>query len=142
MSPMTTDAHAPSVTDQRRIQWIQFQGTQILFIDFSNATPAQSLAMLDELPAAFEGRDFNSVRVLADLTNVVYDSSTNAKWKAQHVKFNPYVKGWAVIGATGLAVNAVLAAMELIQWLKLPNEKLRMKSFKQRDNALIWLQQI
>ncbi|HXC64217.1 MAG TPA: hypothetical protein VNZ67_07650 [bacterium] len=140
--PTNTDTHIPVATGQNRIQWIQFQGAQILSIDFSHATPAQSLAMLDELPRAFEGRDFNSVRVLADLTSVVYDSSTSAKWKAQHVKFNPYVKGWAVFGATGLAVNAVLAAMELIQWLKLPNDKLKMKSFKQRDNALIWLQQI
>jgi hypothetical protein len=138
---MPTDTEAPSDT-YKRVQWTQFQSAPILVLDFSHATPAQSLAMLEDLPAAFAGRDFNSVRVYADLTEVHYDSSTNAKWKAQYVKFNPYVKACAVVGATGLSTSAVLAVMELLQWLKLPNEKMRMKSFKQKDNALIWLQQV
>ncbi|HTB35352.1 MAG TPA: hypothetical protein VK842_10840 [bacterium] len=137
---MPSDTHAPSDA-LSRVQWTQFQTAPILSLDFSHASPGQALAMLDELPAAFAGRDLNSVRVLTDVTGVTYDSSANVKWKAQYVKFNPYVKACAVVGATGLSTMAVLSFMELLQWLKLPNEKMRMKSFKSRDNALIWLQQ-
>jgi hypothetical protein len=138
---MPTDTNAPPATDNR-VQWTQFQNAPILSLDFSHATPAQALAMLDDLPRAFEGRDFNSVRVLTDVTSAAYDSSVTAKWKAQYVKFNPYVKACAVVGASGISTVVVLSFMELLQWLKLPNEKSRMKSFKAKDNALIWLQQV
>ena len=122
-----------------RIHWIQVQGQPILIIDFNRSTPQESLAMLDELAAVFEGQALKSVRALSDLTEVVYDPSVSQRWKAALLKYSPYMRASASYGATGLAVVATMAAIELLEWFQIPVLGGRIRLFKNKDKALAWL---
>jgi hypothetical protein len=108
-------------------------------IDFNKSTPLESLAMLDELEGVFEGQALKSVLALSDLTEVVYDPSVSQKWKAALLKFSPYMRASASYGASGLAVVATLAAIELLNWFQMPVLGGRIRLFKSREKALAWL---
>jgi hypothetical protein len=136
---MSPDTPHPSDANLPRIAWIQIQGRPILMMNFSGATLAESLALLDELPKAFEAQDLNSVRILSDIQGVAYDPGVTSKWKAEFVRFNPYVRALAVYGATGLAGLATRAFFELISLLNLSNSGMKVKTFKTKNSAVEWL---
>jgi hypothetical protein len=136
---MPLDTPRPSDTHSPRVAWIHIQGRPILMLDFAGATPAESLAMLDELPKVFEAQDLNSVRILCDTQGVAYDPGVNGKWKAELVKFNPFVRACAVYGGTGLTGVVARAFLDLISLLHLPNAGMKLKSFKSKDSAVEWL---
>jgi hypothetical protein len=135
-----TKENAPLIAAERdRVRLIQVQEETILTLDFSHATPAQSLAMLEELPRIFEGQALDSVRILSDVTDVSYDAAVSQKWKMALMKFDPYVRASAVHGATGLSGVAMLAFVELMHWLQLPKAATKIRGFKDREKALAWL---
>jgi len=136
---MPLEAPHPSAAGNPRVAWIQIQGRPILSLDFGDATLADSLAMLQALPKAFEAQDLNSVRVLNNLEGVAYDPGVNAKWKSEMVKFNPFIRACAVHGASGLSGVVTTAFSELVTLLNLPNSAMKIRSFKTRDNAVEWL---
>ena len=136
---MPTEDSLPNVADNARVTWIEIQGRPILHVNFNHATPAQSLIMLEELPRAFEAQDLNSVRALTDSSSVSYDPGVSSKWKAELVKFNPYLRACAVYGASGLASVATNAVIELVNLLSLPNSKMKVRSFKTKESAIEWL---
>jgi hypothetical protein len=129
---------APSLV-RSRVHWIQIQGQPVLMIDFNHSTPAESLAMLDELDRVFEGQALKSVRALSDLTEVVYDPSVSQRWKSALLKYSPYMRASASYGATGLAVVATMAAIELLEWFQIPVLGGRIRLFKNKEKALAWL---
>jgi hypothetical protein len=138
---MTSKHASPPLPVRCRVNWIQIQGKPILALDFNQATPNDSLAMLQDIVQAFEGQDLNSVRALADLRDVSYDPSISQKFKTALLKLNPYMRATAVFGASGLAVVATMAAIELMHWFKMPNATRKIRLFKTREKALVWLLQ-
>ena len=136
---MPNDASSPSAADRPRIQKIQVQGVPIVTLDFSGATPAQTLAMLDEYPGVFTDKTPGSVRLLTDVTGLTYDSAVSNKWKSARVEYDPYVRATAIYGVTGLVGVAVRSFTEVALWLGLPNAQKKIQVFDSREKALAWL---
>ena len=118
---------------------MQFQGTSILTVDFSHATPGESMSMIEELSLAIEGQSPDSLLILTDVTGVTYDSSVSQKWKMAFVKFSPYVRASAVYGAHGLVTVVINSYAEMMQWLQIPDSAKKLRAFKDRESALAWL---
>jgi hypothetical protein len=136
---MPNDAHSPSASDRPRIQTIQVQGISIVTMDFSDASPADTLSMLEEYPRIFVGREPDSVRLLTNVTGLTYDSSVSNKWKSARIEYDSYVLATAIYGVSGLVGVAVRSFTEVALWLGLPNAQKKIKVFATREKALAWL---
>ena len=123
---------------KKRISWINHQGIPILVLDFSRATPAESLSLIDDFVPVIKEQPLGSVRMLSDVTESSYDAAISNKWKAVRVQYNDYFHASAIIGLSGLVGVAVRSFVELLDFLNLSRSK-KLRIFKTKDQALAWL---
>jgi hypothetical protein len=133
-SPVKTGTSA-----QNRVRQIEFQGVPVLDLDFTQATPQQTLTMLDQFHRTLDGAAPDSLRVLSDVTEMTYDAGVSSKWKAIRMKYDPFIRASAVYGANSFMNVAVLSYTELMTWLRIPRAKTKIRVFKNREQALAWL---
>jgi hypothetical protein len=129
----------PTEAKRKRIYWFNHQGIPLLMIDFSQATPEESLALIDDFVVAMEGQAENSVRMLTDVTDAGYEPSISGKWKAVRVKYDPLIKFSGVFGLSGLVGVAVRSFVDMAVLLNLPRAGKKLRIFKTREQALAWL---
>lgn len=110
-----------------------------LMMDFSHATVAESLAMMDHFAAAIKDQPPISVRMLTDVTDAQYEPSVANKWKAIRIQYDPLIKASAIYGLNGLVGVAVRALLELMDMLGLNRGQRKLRIFKTRESALAWL---
>jgi hypothetical protein len=125
-----------------RVRWIQDAGKEILFLDFKQATVAESLAMLDGLKPNLQGRPAQSVLALADVTGAHYDPSVSTRWKATRMAFAPIVRATAVYGISGMVAWSLRGAAEVQRLMGLARTGDEQKYFKARAEALAWLHRL
>lgn len=125
--------------DQKRIYWTQHQGTPYLMLDFSRASIAESLVLMDDYAAALKDQPPLSVRMLSDVTDAQYEPSVANKWKAVRLQHDPMIRASAVFGLSGLVGVAVRSFMELQEILGMNRSGKKLRIFKTRDQALAWL---
>ncbi len=127
-------------SNDKRIYWINHQGVPILVMDFSHATPAESLAAIDGfLPAIIKEQAPASVRMLTDVTEASYEPSISNKWKAARLQHDAYFHASAVFGLSGLVGVAVRSLVDLMALLNLVKSSRKVRIFKTKDQALAWL---
>jgi hypothetical protein len=136
---MPSETALPFIPVRPRVHRVQIQGKSILTVDFSQATPGESMSMIEELSQAIAGQDPDSLLILTDVTGVTYDSSVSQKWKMAFVKFSPYVRASAIYGANGLVTVVINSYAEMMQWLGIPDGHKKARAFKDREKALAWL---
>jgi hypothetical protein len=124
-----------------RLRWIQDGGKEIFFLDFKQATVAESLAMLDDLKKNLDGRPAHSVLALADVTGASYDPSVSTRWKATRMAFAPIVRATAIYGMSGMVALALRGAAEVQRLMGLARTGDEQRYFKSRAEALAWLHQ-
>ena len=127
-----------SASNGKRIFWINHLGVPILVLDFSRATPAESLALIDDFVPVIKEQALGSVRMLSDVTESSYDAAISNKWKAVRVQYNEYFYASAIFGLSGLVGVGVRSFVELMDFLNLSRSK-RLRIFKTKDQALAWL---
>ena len=126
-------------TSQQRIFWTQHQGVPYLMLDFSRATVAESLALMDDYAAALKGQPASSVRMLSDVTDAHYEPSVANKWKAIRIQNDAVIKASAIYGLSGLVGVAIRAFLELLDMLGMNRSQKKLRIFKNRESALTWL---
>lgn len=124
---------------KQRIFWTQHQGVDFLMMDFSHATVAESLALMDDYAKALRDKPALSVRMLTDVTEAQYEPSVANKWKAIRIQHDPIIKASAIYGLGGLVGVAIRAFIELLDMLSLNRGHKKLRIFKTRELALAWL---
>lgn len=115
-----------------RINFIQYQGKNILIEDFSNLYPGQELLeTIAEAKKLITSQPHNSVLAVLDATNTHYDMEIITAMK-EFVRANsPYIRSSAVVGVAGL-LNIALQALSTASGRTFP-------AFKDRQAALDYL---
>jgi len=108
-------------------------------MDFSRATPAESLALIDDFVAVIRDQAPGSVRMLTDVTEASYEPSISNKWKAARLQQDAYFHASAVFGLSGLVGVAVRSLVDLMALLNLVKSSRKVRIFKTKDQALAWL---
>ena len=108
-------------------------------LDFSHATVAESLALMDNYAAALKDQPPHSVRMLSDVTEAQYEPSVANKWKAIRIQHDPIIKASAIYGLSGLVGVAIRAFLELLDMLGMNRTQKKLRIFKNRESALAWL---
>ncbi len=124
---------------KQRIFWTQYQGVDYLMMDFSHASVAESLALMDDYAKALRDKPALSVRMLTDVTEAQYEPSVANKWKAIRIQHDPVIKASAIYGLSGLVGVAIRAFIELLDMLSLNRGHKKLRIFKTRELALAWL---
>ena len=122
-----------------RIFWFNHQGVPVLMMDFTRASPAESLALMDLFPDFMKDQPKESVRMLTDVTDSAYEPAIANKWKAIRLQYEPMMKASAVIGLSGLVGVSIRAFIELLEFLNIPRASRKVRIFKTKDQALAWL---
>jgi hypothetical protein len=126
-------------SNDKRIYWINHQGVPILVMDFSHATPAESLAAIDGFVPAIISQPKGSVRMLTDVTEASYEPSISNKWKAVRLQYDAYFHASAIFGLSGLVGVAVRSMVDLMALLNIAKASRKVRIFKTKDQALAWL---
>ena len=115
-----------------RINFIQYQGKNILIEDFSNLNPGQELLdTIAEAKKLITSQPRNSVLAVLDATNTHYDMEIITAMK-EFVRANsPYIRSSAVVGISGL-LNIALQALSTASGRSFP-------SFANREDAMEYL---
>lgn len=108
-------------------------------MDFSDATVAESLALMDEYALTLKDQAPLSVRLLSDVTGAQYEPSVANKWKAIRIQNDAVIKASAIYGLSGLVGVAVRAFVELLDMLGMNRAQKKLRIFKNRETALAWL---
>ena len=116
---------------EERIRFIEHRGARILLLDFSRATAAAMLPLLDEVRAKIAKNPPNSVVVLADFEEAEIDHAVAMKIKEVLTLDRPFVKKSAWIGAEHIPH----ALMENFHFFS----QRETATFKTREEALDWL---
>ncbi len=94
------------------VQFIQYQGTELLVVDFSKTTSlAEFLSVIEEAKQVIARCPLHSILTLTDVTNSYFDSNVNTPLKEYVAHNKPYVKAGAVVGISKvrkIIFNAVL----------------------------------
>jgi hypothetical protein len=122
-----------------RIYWFNHQGVNVLMMDFTRASPAESLALMDQFPVFIKDQPEASVRMLTDVTESSYEPSIANKWKAIRLQHDAMMRASAVIGLSGLVGVSIRSFIELLEFLNIPRANRKVRIFKTKDQALAWL---
>jgi hypothetical protein len=114
-----------------RIHFIEHQGKQILLLDFSRATAAQMLLLLDYVRVTVASQDRQSVIILADYQAAEIDHTVAMRIKEVLTLDRPFVKKSAWVGTEHIPH----AFMENFQSFS----RREIVTFKTREEALDWL---
>ncbi|HXC63928.1 MAG TPA: hypothetical protein VNZ67_06195 [bacterium] len=131
----------PTVAVQTRLRWIQVQGKEVLHMDFSRAVPEESLALIAAFHQAMLGRAADSVLLLTDVTEAVYEASIARQWKAARMEHSRAIRASAIFGLRGLVGAAVRGFIDAARLLGLSFVDQRLRIFTSEAEACDWLGQ-
>jgi hypothetical protein len=131
----------PSTLSQTRLRWIQINHQEVLFLDFSQCEPAESLLLIDSFRQAMQDRPPGSVMMLTDLTKAIYDPSIATHWKAARVEHAAKIRASALYGLSGLVGMAVRGMIDTARLMGLPMGDKQLRIFKTEAEAAAWLVQ-
>jgi hypothetical protein len=131
----------PTIAVQTRLRWIQVQGKEVLLLDFSRATPEESLDLIAGFHKTMLGRASDSVLLLTDVTEAVYEASIARQWKAARLEHSPAIRASAIFGLRGLVGAAVRGFIDAARLLGLPFVDQRLRVFGAEAEACDWLGQ-
>jgi hypothetical protein len=104
---------------------------KLLLLDFSNTKPDEQLLALPEIQNYISSMPENSVLLLTDVTNAIYDSASSTAIHEWASKNTPFVKASAVVGASGF-LAVVLTGVRQVTGRDI-------RSFESRNQAMNWL---
>jgi hypothetical protein len=114
-----------------RVQFIEFFGKRVLFINYAKCDAAMMKEVAAEGHRMLALEPPNSVLTLNDVTGATFDHEAVAFLKSMVAANAPYVKRGAVIGISGLQ-SLIYEAVQAFSKRKLPQ-------FSGREQALSWL---
>lgn len=116
----------------RKPKIIKYKGHEIVYLDFSNMRKKNSIIETERVAGEhIQNQDFNSLLVLSNMGNMIFDHETR-DFFLQVVKENaPYIKASAVIGIYGL--------MSIVYDDFIKQSGRNLKQFKTRTEALEYL---
>ena len=114
-----------------RIRFINHQGKQILFVDFSNCPAREVEKITRAVPDHVTVRPRGSVLVLSDFAGAAFDRDAILAMKETAVFDKPFVKKSALIGTESLPKNFY---EEMTGF-----SRRELLIFKTREEALTWL---
>lgn len=116
---------------ENRIQFISHRDKKILFIDFSQCTPEEILALLPEIQDVITSEPKQSLLTMSDFTGAQVSHEAADRIKKTLVFDKPHVKRSAFVGAEKIP-KVYLDAFKSFSRRDLPN-------FATREEALEWL---
>lgn len=116
-----------------RVRFVDHNGTQILFLDFSSCEIDDALKAIREAKTVIETQAENSLRVLTDVTGARFNTELTDAMKEFAAHNKPYVKSSAVVGVTGLK-KIVYDAILLFS-------RRHISTFNDLESAKAWLAQ-
>jgi hypothetical protein len=93
------------------VAFINHNGKELLFLDFSNCKAGDVFLVIDEAKKAIRTRPENSVLTLTDVTNMRFDDRVTEQMKAFTAHNKPYVRAAAVVGVEGVKKIIMSAVM-------------------------------
>jgi hypothetical protein len=85
-----------------KIEFIQFKGKEILFLNFSNCCIEDWTKGIEEAKKIIKARPEKSLLILTDITNARFNEDISHIVKDFTAHNKPYVKASAVVGVVGL----------------------------------------
>jgi hypothetical protein len=85
-----------------RVSFVKHKGVEILYIDWSNASAAETLEAMAAAKAIIAARPLASVRTLTNVTNAHADRVVTRALPAYVAHNKPYVAAGAVVGLNDL----------------------------------------
>jgi len=131
----------PTIAVQTRLRWIQIQGKEVLHLDFGRALPEESLSLIAAFHQAMLGRPADSVLLLTDVTEAVYEASIARQWKAARLEHSRAIRASAIFGLRGLVGAAVRGFIDAARLLGLTLIDQRLRVFSTEAEASDWLGQ-
>ena len=114
-----------------RIQFLSFKGKQILLVDFSSLSAAGVEATVRAVPEVVTTRARDSVLLLADFTEAVFDDEALRSMKEAAVFNKPFIRKSAWVGANSFP-EVFRQNLKSFSGRDFP-------LFKSREEALEWL---
>jgi len=114
-----------------RIQFVSHGGKQILFVDFSNCSPAEVEKICRAVPELVTALPRNSVLILSDFTGASFDKDAIRAMKESAVFDKPHVKKSAWVGAENFPREFSRSLSNF--------SRREFPAFKSREEALAWL---
>jgi SpoIIAA-like len=116
---------------EKRIRLIKHQEHMIMLIDLSHCTPAEIMALADEIQRRVAEHPHNSLLTLADFSGVQIDKLAAMRIKEVLAMDRPYVKRSAWVGTESLP-HVFYENFKSFSQRDLP-------TFKTREEAMDWL---
>jgi len=114
-----------------RIQFFDYEGRQILFVDFSNCTASEVENISRKVPDYVTTQPLGSVLILTNFAGASFDRDALRTMQQTAVFDKPYVRKSALIGTETLPLE-FYKEMKSFSRRELP-------IFANRDEALAWL---
>ncbi len=114
-----------------RVRFIQHNGKEILFLDFSRCKADEVLAIIEESKAVIRTRPEHSLLTLSDVTDTRFNDKVSEQMKEFTAHNKPYVRAAAVVGITGLKKIIFEAVMAF--------SKRKLHAFDSIEQAKAWL---
>jgi hypothetical protein len=110
---------------------INYKGKSIVILDLSRCPPEETMKVLPVAQTLIMKFPSKSALVLTDVTDATYNKEVASAIKDFVIKYTPYIKASAVVGADGVR-NVLLQTVIMVT-------RREMKSFDERDKAKEWL---
>jgi hypothetical protein len=114
-----------------RIKFIIHQGQQIMLIDFTNCTPREMMAIVDDVQEQISDLPANSVLTMADFSGAQVDKKAATRIKEALVLDRPHVKRSSWVGTESLP-KVFYQNFKNFSQREFP-------IFKTREDAMDWL---
>jgi hypothetical protein len=93
--------------ERKRVDWLDLNGTRVLFMDFAGASVAESLTSIRDFLEVMQRQAPQSVLLLSDVTDAAYDASISRQWKEARLRYDDVIRASAIYGLKGLVGVAV-----------------------------------
>ncbi len=119
---------------EERVMFINHQGKDILFLNFSGCSADEVLATIGRAKNVIRTCPQNSLLTLTDVTDARFNERVSQDMKDFTAHNKPYVRASAVVGITGLKRIVFDAVMRFSQR--------KITAFDSIDDAKTWLSQV
>jgi hypothetical protein len=116
---------------KNRVSWIEYKGKKILLTDYSNATPDEIIATVQESITVSIAQEKQSLLQIVDVTNAKYDRNSWQILRQGAKETGPYSKASAVLGVDA-AKKFFLTVTKMLS-------KRNIKAFGSLEEAKDWL---
>ena len=87
---------------EEKIRFIQYEGKNILHLDFSHCKAEEILNTISKAKKVIAAQPEQSLLTLTDVTDARFNDAVTQEMKAFTTHNRPYVRAGAVVGVTGL----------------------------------------